>query len=235
MMRTIHLHGRLKKQFGPKHRFDIRTAGEALRALNCAFPGDFCTALQSGSYKLVRGDKRSGMQLDLKQVCEFGLGMADLHVIPVAAGAGNGKGIAKTIVGAALVGGAIFFSGGTLAAPLAGLSGTAFSIGGMGFTWGNIALVGLGMAIAGGATLLAGNQAATDSTVSDSSFAINGPTNSAKQGDPIQLIYGEVITGAVTVSFDADIEDISVYSGITGSLGDSLQALPNGQFVGSGS
>jgi predicted phage tail protein len=41
MLRTIHLHGALKKQFGPSFRFDVATAGEALRALNCAFPGKF--------------------------------------------------------------------------------------------------------------------------------------------------------------------------------------------------
>lgn len=226
MMRTIHLYGHLKKQFGAKHRFDVRTAAEALRALNCAFPGDFVTALQSGSYKLVRGSKTSGMQLDLDLVSSFNLGQADLHLIPVAAGAANNKGVAKTIVGVALIGAAIFMSGGTLAAPLSGMGATAFSIGGMGVTWGNIALLGLGIALSGVSTLLAGD-AKSEEKKSDESYTINGPTNIASEGTAIPLIYGECIVGSVNVSFDADIEDIGSYQGVTGSMGDSIQAVRN--------
>ena len=57
------------------------------------------------------------------------------------------KGTAKAILGAVLVGGAIFASGGSLAAPLVGMS----EIAGAGVTWGNIAAVGLGLVLAGAA------------------------------------------------------------------------------------
>src|SRR5437870_2169345 len=120
MLRTIHLHGHLKKKFGANFRFDVATAAEALRALNCAFPGEFVEALQSGSYKLVRGALRTGQNIsDLGIINELRLGAADLHLIPAARGAVSGKGVAKTVLGVALIGGAIFMSGGTLAAPLA--------------------------------------------------------------------------------------------------------------------
>jgi predicted phage tail protein len=222
MLRTIHLHGRLKKQFGASHRFDVATAAEALRALNCAFPGAFVTALQTGSYKLVRGDKRSGMQLDIDLVNSFKLGVADLHLIPVAAGAANSKGVTKAIVGTVLVGAAIFMSGGTLAAPL--------TIGGqsvLGLTWGSVAAVGLGIALQGASTLLAGKEATKADADRNESFTINGPANDAREGTAIPLIYGEVITGSINVSFDADIEDIGTYQGVTGSLGDAIQAVRN--------
>jgi predicted phage tail protein len=215
MLRTIHLHGKLKKQFGPQHRFDVRTAGEALRALNCAFPGAFVGALQTGSYKLVRGDKRAGMHLDIDLVSSFNLGMADLHMIPVAAGAGNGKGIGKAILGSVLIGAAIFMSGGTLATPLA--SAGLLS----GVSWGNIAVVGLGMALSGVSSLMSNpDKAAPPKT---DSFSISGPTNMGQQGSAIQLIYGECIVAPTCVSFDADIEDIGAYRGATASLGFSLQ------------
>lgn len=220
MLKTVHLHGRLKKQFGASHRFDVATAAEALRALNCAFPGAFLSALQTGSYKIVRGDKRSGMQLDIDLVNTFNLGLADLHLIPVAAGAANNKGVAKTIVGTVLVGAAIFASGGALAAPL--------SIGGqsiLGMTWGNIALLGLGVALSGVSTMLAGDTTKPGEQKNEDSFTINGPSNGARQGQAIPLIYGEVITGSVTVSFDADIEDIGSYQGVTGSMGSAVQVI----------
>ncbi|MEH2542824.1 hypothetical protein [Bradyrhizobium sp. AZCC 1699] len=220
MLRSIHLHGRLKKQFGASHRFDVATAAEALRALNCAFPGAFVTALQTGSYKLVRGDKRSGMHLDLDLVSSFNLGAADLHLIPVAAGAANNKGVTKAIIGTVLVGAAIFMSGGALAAPL--------TIGGqslLGATWGNIALLGLGVALSGVSTMLAGDTKPKEDAESHESFTINGPTNMAAEGTAIPLIYGEVITGSINVSFDADIEDIGTYQGVTGSMGAGIQAV----------
>ena len=220
-LRVVHLHGRLKKQFGASHRFDVATAAEALRALNCAFPGNFLAALQTGSYKLVRGDKRSGLHLDIDLVSSFKLGLADLHIIPAAAGAANSKGVAKTILGTALIGAAIFASGGTLAAPIAALSGVPL-VGGM--SWGTIALLGLGVALSGVSTMLAGDTKPTEQKNEDS-FTINGPTNGARQGMAIPLIYGEVLTGAVTVSFDADIEDIGSYQGQIGSMGSGIQAF----------
>lgn len=212
MMRSIHLYGHLKKTFGPSFKFDVRTAGEALRALNCAFPGKFIQALQTGSYKIVRGDKRNGTFLDLELVNSFNLGRADLHIIPVAKGASNSKGTAKTILGVALIGGAIFLSGGTLAAPLSQL-GTAVSIGGtsLGFTWGTVAAIGLGLTLSGISTLMSNPATSTDKT---DSYSISGPTNTGQQGAAIPLIYGECIVGSIGVSFDADIENIGAYAGI---------------------
>jgi predicted phage tail protein len=217
MLRTIHLHGRLKKDFGESFRFEVATAAEALRALNCAFPGKFVAALQEGSFKLVRGDKRSGMQLDLSLICDLKLGSADLHLIPVAKGAAmsqHTKGTTKIVLGAALVGTAIFFSGGTLAAPLS-LLGNAVP-GALGLTYGNIALVGLGLALAGAATLLSKPAV---STASNSANINNGNIgNSGQQGNAVQLIYGEVLCGSVPISVASDVEDIGVYADNRGSI-----------------
>ena len=225
MLRTIHLHGHLKKKFGASHRFDVVTAAEALRALNCAFPGDFITALQAGSYRLVRGDKNTGMRLDIDLVTDLKLGTADLHLIPAAVGASaQGKGTTKTILGAVLIGAAIFMAPATAGAGILGGMSAVAPIG-MGVTWGNIALMGLGLALSGASTLLAGNNATADEKKDETSFTINGPTNLAGEGSAIPLIYGEVVTGSVTVSFDANIEDIGAYQGQVGSLGSSVQVV----------
>lgn len=220
MMRTIHLHGRLKKQFGAKHRFEVATAAEGLRALNCAFPRDFVAALREGSFKVVRGDKMKGMVLDISLVNELNLGQADFHLIPVAAGAANGKGTVKTILGVVLIGSAIFLSGGSLAAPLGAMGDTAFKVAGMAVSWGNIATVGLGVMLAGASTLLAGasGDTAQDTKKDDSSHMLNGPGQIPSQGAAIPLIYGECLVTPVDISVDADIEDIGAYKGSTGSM-----------------
>lgn len=218
MMRAIRLHGKLKKQFGASHRFDVLTAAEGLRALNCAFPGSFVKALQGGHFKIVRGDFRNGMALDLRLVNDLQLGSADFHIIPVAAGAANGagKGTAKTVLGAALIGGAIFMSGGTLATPL----GASLGMGGLGMTWGNIAAVGLGVSLMGVSTLLA--KADTQSmkeTEREDSHMMNGPGTTGKQGSAIPLIYGRTMVTPTPISIDADIEDIGAYQGAVGEIG----------------
>jgi len=214
MLRTVHLHGRLAKDFGKSHRFDVATAGEALRALNCAFPGRFVKAIERGSYKIVRGDKRAGMQLDIDLINQFNLGQADLHMIPVPRGAKNdtGKGTAKIVLGAALVGGAIFLSGGTLATPLAAsgiLSGT---------TYGTVAAIGLGLALSGASTLL--SKPAGEQTHASNSLSVNGGNigNSGLQGNAIPLIYGECLVGTTPIQVWSDVEDIDVYADSAGSI-----------------
>lgn len=214
MLRAIHLHGKLGKEFGASHRFDVATASEALRALNCAFPGRFVKTLEQGAYKIVRGDKRNGMQLDLELVNQLKLGIADLHLIPVAKGAASktAKGTAKIVLGAALVGGAIFMSGGLLATPLAAsgiLSGT---------TYGTVAAIGLGLALSGASTLL--SKPAGEPTQASNGLSVNGGNigNSGKQGDSIPLIYGECMVGSTPVQAWSDVEDISVYADNAGSI-----------------
>jgi predicted phage tail protein len=218
MMRTIHLHGKLGKEFGQSHRFEVETAGEALRALNCAFPKRFCAALDGGYYKIVRGDKRSGMQLDLDLVNQLKLGSADLHVIPVAKGAAmsqSAKGTTKIVLGAALIGGAVFFSGGVLATPLLSAGSAGAGLFG-GLTYGNVALLGLGLVLAGASTLLTKPQVNTASN----SLNVNGGNigNSGQQGNGIALIYGECLVGTTPISAWSDVEDIDVYADSAGSI-----------------
>ncbi|MDA9453074.1 hypothetical protein XI00_02010 [Bradyrhizobium sp. CCBAU 21359] len=217
MLRTIHLHGKLGKEFGASHRFDVATAGEAFRALNCAFPGRFVKALEQGAYKIVRGDKCNGMQLDLDLVNQLKLGLADLHIIPVAKGAASNtaKGTTKIVLGAALVGGAIFLSGGMLATPIGALSGVPL-LGGM--SYGTVAAIGLGLALSGASTLL--SKPAGEQTQASNGLSVNGGNigNSGRQGDAIPLIYGECFVGSTPVQAWSDVEDISVYADSAGSI-----------------
>jgi predicted phage tail protein len=218
MMRTVHLHGHLKDAFGPSYRFDVATAAEALKALNCAFPGKFVAAIREGSYRLVRGAQHTGTALDLELINELKLGSADLHLIPVAEGAAmsqTAKGTTKIVLGATLVAGALFF------APEAagGMSGFAAAMGapvGMGLTYGNIALVGFGLILAGASTLL------TKPAVSTASNGLtaggSGIGNAGQQGNAIPLIYGEVLVGSTVVSVSSIVEDIDVYANSAGSI-----------------
>jgi predicted phage tail protein len=222
MMRTVHLHGHLKESFGPSYRFDVATAAEALKALNCAFPGKFIASLREGSYRLVReGNSEGGLDLDLDLINGFKLGTADLHLIPVAEGAAmsqTAKGTTKIVLGATLIAGAMFFAPAAIGGGMSAFSaamGTGVP-GAMGLTYGNIALVGLGLALAGVSTLL------TKPAVSTASNGVtvggSGIGNAGVQGNAIPLIYGEVLVGSTVVSVSSTVEDIDVYANSAGSI-----------------
>ena len=201
MLRKIYLHGPLAEKYGPEFRLSVSTAGEAIRALHVNFPG-FTDDLREGQYELVRGaNDETGFRLGLEEVNDFALGSADFHIVPVIEGSSKGGGAIKTILGVALVGTALAFSGGMLAAPLAA-SGIM-----SGITYGNLAIVGLALAISGVATLLTPKKKVTSD---DSSFSIKGPSNTYAQGNPVPLVYGRLITGSVLVSAGMDVEPIPV-------------------------
>lgn len=202
-MRTIHLHGHLKDKFGDQHRLNVATAAEGIRALSVNFK-DFTKTLEEGSYHVVRGDPKTGMSLALEDVSALKLGHADLHIIPVVAGSKNNGGMMKAILGVALIGAAIFMG------PIVGAAGFATPIAGTGITWGNVALFGAIMALAGVSQMLTNTDKKTEEG-KDESFTLSGPTNFYEQGSPVPLVFGEVITGGVTISGGIDIEDIGEY------------------------
>lgn len=138
----------------------------------------------------------------------MGLGRHDFHLIPVVGGSKSGGGAMKAVLGVALVGAAIFFSGGTLAAPLAGIGTAIPGLGGL--TYGSMAGFGLTMALSGVASMISPTQKATTGADRSDSFALSGPSNMDAQGYPVPLVIGEVIAGGIAVSSGYDVEDIAV-------------------------
>ncbi|KQT77977.1 tail assembly protein [Methylobacterium sp. Leaf466] len=208
-MRTVHLYGHLKKSFGSNFRLSVGTPGKAIRLLNANFPG-FQKQLRDGYYRLVVGRRHGGDVIDLTHL-EMGLGSKDFHIVPVIGGAKNG-GVIKAVLGVALVGAAIFFSGGTLAAPLASMGTALPGLGGIGLTYGTMAGLGVTMALAGISQMISPTQKATTGTDKSDSYALSGPTNLEGQGYPVPLVIGEVIAGGIPISSGFDIEDIAVGS-----------------------
>jgi predicted phage tail protein len=206
--RKICLYGHLKKEFGGIHYFDVATPGEAIRALNVNFPTVFLEALRIGSYRIVRGRKIGGHIVELDNVNTFNIGNAELHIIPVATGAkagGKGGGALKLVLGVALIGAAVFFSGGTLAAPLAGMGSAIPGLGGI--TWGAVGMMGLALTLSGASTMLTPKTKTSNAASGESvNYAFSGPVNSGAQGTALPLVYGEVITGSVTISTALEVE-----------------------------
>lgn len=199
-MRKIYLHGRLKR-FGFAQSLAVDTVGETVRFLSQI--DGFVDELKKGSYELIRGDVKTGLRIDLDEVNTLKLGKGELHIVPVVAGKKR-AGLLKVVLGVALIGAAIFFSGGTLAAPLAGMATNVIG----GVTFGNLATMGLGMVLAGVAQMLTPSTD-TKGAENQDSFAL-GPNNTSGQGAPVPYIYGEVITGSNLISAGMDVEPIPI-------------------------
>jgi predicted phage tail protein len=211
-MRSIFLHGSLADKYGKVFKLDVKTAGEAVRALSANFPS-FMKDVRDGVWHVVRGnDIDKGFSLDENQIAGFRLGKGDLHIVPFIAGSKRG-GLLKIVLGAVLVGAAFAFTGGALATPILGGGGLLGGITGT-----QVALFGAAVALAGVSSLLSPEEK-SDETDGSSSFTMSGPGNTYEQGNPVPLVYGEVITGGVLVSGGIDIERIAVTGSGGGSVG----------------
>ena len=208
-MRNIYLHGSLGDKYGRRFKLAVETAGEAIRALSANFPG-FARDLYDGAWHVVRGTAKKGVALDERDVGGLRLGKGDLHFYPVVAGSKNNGGFLKVILGAALVGAAFAFSGGALLTPIAG--GAMF-----GATYGNMAMLGVAVALSGVSSLLSSEEKGKQEN--ENSFTMNGPGTSYNQGLPVSLCYGEGLFSTHMISGGVDIENLLGGGKTVGSKG----------------
>ncbi|SCW95673.1 tail assembly protein [Ancylobacter rudongensis] len=211
-MRKVHLHGSLGKTYGRTFELEVATAGEAIRALSVNFPG-FLQTIRDGAWHIVRGKSvDKGFDLGEAEIGTFRLGKGDLHIVPVVAGSKR-SGMLKIVLGVAVAGAAFFL------APAAGGLSAAIGPGMLsGITYGNMAMFGAALALAGASSLLSPEE--KDNGDDSGSFTFTGPGNAYAQGSPVPLVYGEVITGGVMISGGMDVERIPVGNGAyVGSYG----------------
>ncbi len=208
MLRTVHLHGSLGRSFGRSFTLNADSVVEVVRLLEANFPGRFGKAIEAGTFKLVRGDRNKGLALG-ESMLTFKLGAADLHITPVAVGAGGkGKGGVKAVIGVAIMAVAIVMSNGA-AAGLASSAGMLGSVTGM--SYGSVAMMGLSMALSGISQIIAPQPSASGSLEGadkQQSFLFNGAVNSVEQGGPVPLIYGRMRVGSVVGSTGLTIEQV---------------------------
>lgn len=198
-MVNIYLYGVLA-EFGPNLRLDVLTSAEAIQALCTMCPG-FREKISNGSWILIRGDKETGVSMDLDAVKGLRLGDADLHIIPEIIGAKEGNAAVKIILGAALIATAVY-------APWAAAPVSQSLFGAT--TWGNlIGQIGIAMAISGVASVLAPNENGTDE---EQNYVLTGPQGRTGQGQGMQIAYGEVLVGPMMISGGIDADGLTSVS-----------------------
>lgn len=186
-LKTIRLYGKLGAKFGRIHRLAVANAAEAVRALCVLLPGfESHLANAPGGYALFYGKQNLAPdQLGHPS------GSDDIRIAPVPAGAKSG-GIFAVVTGIVLVAAGIFTFGATSAVGMAMIAG------------------GAGMAIGGAMMMLspqAPGTASVDSSANSSSYGFNGAVNTEAQGNPVPLLYGELIVGSAVISGGVYAED----------------------------
>lgn len=203
MLRTIKLYGKLAQFVGKRVlEAEVRNAAEAVRFLLANFPG-LDQHMAEQHYKVLVG--ADALTLD---ELHYPSGQQEIKIVPVVAGAGGST--SQILIGVGLIAASFLFPG-------AGLFGaTSF----FGATAGTGILTAAGTILSGvGASLVLGGvagmltptslpQVGKDSDSDPSkSYAFSGVQNTSRQGVPVPIIFGEVITGSITISAGIDIDE----------------------------
>lgn len=202
-MKTIRLYGSLGERFGRKHRLDVHSPAEAIRALCANFKGFRQYIIQNGrpGYRVLAGhQERDGMELGIATSSEL------IKIVPVVAGAGGSFG--KVLLGAALIG-LSFIPG--LQAPLFPVTSGFFA----GVSVASIAgSVGFSLVLGGVSGMLFKppkvEANATERPETRPSFAFDRAINTTGQGNAVAICYGRHLVGSQVISTGLAVDDIPV-------------------------
>lgn len=193
-IRTVRLYGKLGARFGRRFELAVSSPAEAIQAL-CVLLKGFRRELLESKSKGVTYAVFVGQRNLAKEELELPPGRGEIRIAPVLVGSKRG-GVLQTILGAVLV-----------------VVGAAISY----FSAGSLSSIGVPMMKFGGAMMLGGvaqmlspvphGLSAKDSPENGASYNFNGPVNTSAQGNPVPLLYGEMIVGSAVISGGIYAED----------------------------
>lgn len=199
-LRTIRLYGKLGSRFGRVHRLAVSSCAEAIQALSVLIPGfqkEIIGSKDRGiGYACFIGNRNLKEDQIFDRVFD-----KDIRIAPMIMGSKRG-GLFSIVLGAAL-----FFTAPYIASPLfgagipGGLSLSAAS---------TVATVGKLLMLSGAVQLLSPQQkgvATKDGPDNGASYNFNGPVNTTAQGNPVPVLYGEMVVGSATISAGIYAED----------------------------
>ena len=194
MLRKIKLYGQLAKFVGQRTlEAEVNNAAQAVRFLVVNFPG-LEKHMAETYYKVSAGNWEIS-----EEELHYPTGSNDIQIIPVVGGAGGNTG--RFIMGIALVGIGFAVGGGMLGGAL------AKNLGAISF----VKNMGMYLALSGIAGMLTPVPTVPENEQDPRrSFSFSGIQNTSRAGVAVPVIYGETITGSVTISAGIDTEQVQV-------------------------
>jgi len=199
MLSKIKVYGRLARFLGERtFEAEISSPVDAFKFLLANFP-DLQAHMMEQNYCVKVGNYEiSETELDIPA------GSQEIKIVPVIIGAK--KGLGRFLLGAVLIGAAIFLPG---AAPALGMTGFTAGTAGASLLAVTTANIGLYLALSGAAQMLSPAEELDKESDDPSSFTFNGVQNTIRAGVPIPVVYGEIFTGSLVVSGGIDTDDYS--------------------------
>ena len=195
-LRTIRVYGTLARLLGRREmRAMVSTVPEAMRFLVANFPQ--VEGHLKGRFFKVKVANWSLTEHDL----EAPVGQTEtIHIIPAICGAGGDGPLVGILAGAALLGiGLLVPFGGSVLVPL-----------------------GIGLLLNGVAALLSPTPGVTDEDNDPArSYNFSGIQQNSREGIPVPLVYGDIVTGSVvlSVNIEEDEEELGASVGGDSSAG----------------
>ena len=184
--RKIKLYGDLAEFVGVKEiETEVHTVADAVKCLIGNYP-QAENYMMDKSYKVIVNEKPRTLE-----ELHFPTGQSDIKIVPVISG--QGRGVGRILLGAALIGTA-FLTGGFTLGTLTGFSNIAGNLG--------VALV-----LDGVSQML--TPVPDDTTEEPNSFQFNSPVNTNNAGAPVPILYGERIVGSVVISAGINVRENS--------------------------
>lgn len=190
-LRTICLYGELGVMFGRRHQLAVKSAAEAVRALCMQIPGlekYLTNSKDEGVTYAVFYGKKNLSKEQLRSDCHG----EDIRIAPVLMGSKR-NGIFQTVLGVVLI--------------VVGAVLTAWGYGPIGQP---MVKLGYAMVVGGIVQLLTPTpkgMGARDKPDNLASYTFNGAINTQAQGNPVGVLYGELIIGSAVGSAGIDPED----------------------------
>ena len=199
MLSKIKVYGRLARFLGKRtFEAEISSPVDAFRFLLANFPSLESHMMEQNYCVKVGNYEINETELDIP------LGSQEIKIVPVIMGAK--KGLGRFLLGAVLIGAAIFLPG---AAPALGMTGFTAGTAGASLLAVTTANIGLYLALSGAAQMLSPAEELDKESDDPSSFTFNGVQNTIRAGVPIPVVYGEIFTGSLVVSGGIDTDDYS--------------------------
>jgi predicted phage tail protein len=194
MLREIRVYGKLAEFLGQRvFHAAVNSVAEAVRFLCVNFQG-LEEHMSDHHYRVSAGR----FTLGLEEV-HHPTGGSIIRIAPVVAGGGGAVG--RIAAGVALIAASFFTGGATIGLGVGTIAVSTVAFG-----------IGASLALGGIAQLLTPTPKNPTGPDSESdprkSYSFSGVQNTARQGVPIPVIYGEVITGSVVISAGVDITQI---------------------------
>ena len=200
MLSKIKVYGRLARFLGERtFEAEISSPVDAFKFLLANFPNLESHVLQQNYCVKVGDYEINETELDIPT------GSQEIKIVPVIMGAK--KGLGRFLLGAVLIGVAVF-------APAAGLglgggSPLLFGTTGGGALAAAAGNLGIYLALSGISQMITPTEDVGADSDDPSSFTFNGVQNTIRAGVAIPVVYGEIFTGSLVVSGGIDTDDYS--------------------------